>query len=115
MFHSTIGPVSGVNRIKWAFGALCLTDLTTLCGDDTESNVQQMCLRAAYPFPRHSLKFLSNEAYDSIHTAAVCVYPSRVADAVNALKSIDKGERIQIAAGNQFRQTKIGQFTSIKR
>jgi len=98
LFHTTTGQVTGLNRIKWAFGALGLTDLTTLSGDDTESNVHRMCLRAAYPFPRHTLKFLDDEAYDSINTAAVCVYPSRVADAANALKGIDKGQRIQIAA-----------------
>lgn len=74
-----------------------------------------MCLRATYPFTRKSLKFLDNESFDSINTAAVCVYPSRVSDAADALKRIDIGSRIQIAAGkfNQYRCRSIIDVKSI--
>lgn len=58
-----------------------------------------MCQRAAYPFPRHALKCLDDETYNAINTAAVCVYPSRVADAASTLSGIDKGKTIEIAAG----------------
>lgn len=96
---SANGQVTGINRIVWAFKALALTDLTTLSGDDTLSNVQSMCQRAAYPFPRHALKCLDDDTYNAINTAAVCVYPSRVADAASTLSGIDKGKTIEIAAG----------------
>lgn len=97
--YSVSGSVTGVNEIAWAFKAISLIDLTTLAGDDTHSNVQRLCQRAAYPFPRSALKFLDDDAYNNVHTAAVCVYPSRVGDAARTLAGIDKGKKIEIAAG----------------
>lgn len=97
--YSSEHNVSGINQILWAFKAIALTDLTTLASDDTHSNVQRLCQRAVYPFPRKMLAFLDDHNYNGIHTAAVCVYPSRVSDAVSTLAGIDKGKEIEVAAG----------------
>lgn len=99
-YYSTCGQVSGINAVVWALKALQLTDLTTLAGDDTPSNVRRLCIRANFPFTDHELAPLDKDVRSKIHTAAVCVYPSRVKDAFEALKSLENGERIQIAAGN---------------
>uniref|UniRef100_A0A1B0GJ92 deoxyribose-phosphate aldolase n=1 Tax=Lutzomyia longipalpis TaxID=7200 RepID=A0A1B0GJ92_LUTLO len=89
-----------MNVKAWALKALTLTDLTTLAGDDTKANVRSLCLRAAYPFPDHVLDTLGlDEATRGmIHTAAVCVYPSRVPDARVTLAELDKLNDIPIAA-----------------
>lgn len=57
-----------------------------------------MCQRAAYPFPEDVLKMFDEEIRDMVHTAAVCVYPSRVADAFDILRQMHKTEVIPIAA-----------------
>ena len=98
-FYSTCGQVSGINEVIWALKALQLTDLTTLAGDDTSSNVRRLCIRAAFPFTDHELRFLDEDVRRTIHTAAVCVYPSRVHDAYETLHAVKGGEKIEIAAG----------------
>lgn len=90
----------------WAIKALQLTDLTTLGGDDTPSNVKRLCVRAAYPFTDNELKFIDEDIRKTIHTAAVCVYPSRVHDAAEALKSLENGTNIEIASG-ELQQSNI--------
>lgn len=99
-YYSTCGRVNGIAEIVWALKALKLTDLTTLAGDDTAANVRRLCIRAAYPFTDTELKFLNAEVARKIHTAAVCVYPNRVHDAYEALNSLELGQQIEIAAGN---------------
>lgn len=42
---SSQGKVSGWNEVQWALMALRLTDLTTLAGDDSTSNVERLCLQ----------------------------------------------------------------------
>lgn len=96
-FYSSCHPVEGINELVWALRALTLTDLTTLAGDDTASNVERLCLRAAYPFTDKELEYLEPEVRETIHTAAVCVYPSRVADAARVLGGIERN--VEIAAG----------------
>ena len=94
--------ISDVNRMAWALKAMTLTDLTTLAGDDTNSNVERLCFRACYPF---ALKFedeLSSEDEEfvkKLHVAAVCVYPTKVRDAYECLKKMNMLEHIQIASG----------------
>ncbi|XP_055546654.1 deoxyribose-phosphate aldolase [Wyeomyia smithii] len=92
---SLIKQQSSAELLKWTLKALSLTDLTTLSGDDTRANVERLCFRAAFPFPE---RLTDPKLYGSIHTAAVCVYPSRVGDAYEALKSLGKTNDIQIAA-----------------
>lgn len=81
---------------------LSLIDLTTLAGDDTRSNVQRLCQQAAHPLAsemQQQIRSLSAQSATlQLHTAAVCVYPSRVADAYQMLERMSCTERIQIAA-----------------
>lgn len=98
-YYSNCSQLSELNKTAWAIKALQLTDLTTLAGDDTASNVRRLCIRAANPFTEHELQYLDKDVKDKIHTAAVCVYPSRVRDAYEALNSIELGRQIEIAAG----------------
>ncbi|XP_055920837.1 deoxyribose-phosphate aldolase [Eupeodes corollae] len=95
---SSRGQVSGQNEVIWALKALNLTDLTTLAGDDTESNVSRLCVRSANPFPPHILGSLEPQLRENLHTAAVCVYPSRVKDAYTTLCNLKKQDKIKIAA-----------------
>lgn len=95
---SSRGNVTGLNEAAWALKALTLTDLTTLAGDDTKSNVSRLCHRAAFPFPNHFLASVEPDVRSSIHTGAVCVYPSRVADAYDTLYRLEKHHEIPVAA-----------------
>ncbi|XP_062050873.1 deoxyribose-phosphate aldolase isoform X2 [Lepus europaeus] len=73
-------------QAAWLLKAVTLIDLTTLSGDDTASNVQRLCYKAKYPIREDLLKAL-NMHDKGITTAAVCVYPARVCDAVRALQA----------------------------
>ncbi|CAO2607044.1 Deoxyribose-phosphate aldolase [Lemmus lemmus] len=73
-------------QAAWLLKAVTFIDLTTLSGDDTFSNVQRLCYKARYPIQEDLLKAL-NMHDKGITTAAVCVYPARVCDAVKALKA----------------------------
>ncbi|XP_060699200.1 deoxyribose-phosphate aldolase [Hemiscyllium ocellatum] len=75
-------------QAAWLLKAVTCIDLTTLSGDDTTSNVQRLCYKAKHPIREDLLKSL-NMDNEGITTAAVCVYPSRVSDAVQTLKSIE--------------------------
>ena len=65
--------------------ALSMIDLTTLEGKDTKGKVQQLCYKAMHP--HDTLK-------DIPTVAAICVYPTYVAIAKEALK----GSGIQVAS-----------------
>lgn len=93
---------SDANLIAFALKALTLTDLTTLAGDDCQSNVERLCVRAAYPFFKHSISNDSNEFERKLHVAAVCVYPTKVRDAYDTLKRLDMLDKINIASGTYF-------------
>ncbi|XP_055859191.1 deoxyribose-phosphate aldolase [Episyrphus balteatus] len=95
---SSRGQVSRLNEVIWAIKALTLTDLTTLSGDDTKSNVSRLCVRSAYPLPLHILDKLEPALTNNLHTGAVCVYPSRVADAYETFTQLKKESKIPIAA-----------------
>ncbi|XP_074259343.1 deoxyribose-phosphate aldolase isoform X1 [Saimiri boliviensis] len=73
-------------QAAWLLKAVTFIDLTTLSGDDTSSNIQRLCYKAKYPIREDLLKAL-NMHDKGITTAAVCVYPARVCDAVQALKA----------------------------
>lgn len=107
----TATPFAGYSRLQWALKVLSLIDLTTLAGDDTRSNVQRLCQQAAHPFApdvsqriRQAIKDATLSSANNEHnvtvltTAAVCVYPSRVADAHQMLDRMRLTGRIQIAA-----------------
>lgn len=85
--------------------AIQCIDLTTLDGADTETNVRRLCHKASRPLVRDLAEKLgvsaAAEADDDtpiVQTAAVCVYASRVADAVKALSEIPGGDKIQVAS-----------------
>lgn len=81
--------------------ALNMIDLTTLEGKDTEGKVKQMCYKAMHP----------HEALPGLPTtAAVCVYPTMVKTAKDALK----GSQVKVASvstafpsGNSTMQIKL--------
>ncbi|MBN3307993.1 deoxyribose-phosphate aldolase isoform X1 [Amia ocellicauda] len=73
-------------QAAWLLRAVTCIDLTTLSGDDTPSNVHRLCLKATRPIRDDLLK--SMDMHDKgVTTAAVCVYPARVADAVKTLRA----------------------------
>lgn len=81
--------------------ALNMIDLTTLEGKDTEGKVRQMCYKAMHP--HLALPDLPT-------TAAVCVYPTHVKTAKEALK----GSKVKVASvstafpsGNSTREIKL--------
>ncbi len=81
--------------------ALNMIDLTTLEGKDTEGKVKQMCYKAMHPH---------DALPDLPSTAAVCVYPTHVKTAKEALK----GSKVKVASvstafpsGNSTREIKL--------
>jgi len=74
------------HQLAWEIRAIRCVDLTTLGGDDTTSNVKRLCAKAKKPIDSRLLGLLGLESLDPpLTTGAVCVYPSRVAEAVSAL------------------------------
>lgn len=65
--------------------AISCMDLTTLEGKDSEGRVRSLCARAIRPAPRYP---------DLPSVAAVCIYPSLVAIAKNALR----GSGVKVAS-----------------
>uniref|UniRef100_A0A6I8PKL1 deoxyribose-phosphate aldolase n=1 Tax=Ornithorhynchus anatinus TaxID=9258 RepID=A0A6I8PKL1_ORNAN len=82
-------------QAAWLLRAVTFIDLTTLSGDDTPSNVQRLCYKAKHPIPEDLLEAL-NLHDKGLSTAAVCVYPARVRDAVKALQAA--GAHIPVAS-----------------
>lgn len=72
-------------QAAWLLRAVTVTDLTALSGDDTESNVERLCFKAKSPVRQDLIKKLG-VSDKNITTGAVCVYPSRVAEAVKFLE-----------------------------
>jgi deoxyribose-phosphate aldolase len=77
----------------WLLRAVTCIDLTTLSGDDTETNVKRLCFKAKNPIRRDILEKLGCENL-KITTGAICVYPSRVAEAKKHLQ----GSNVPIAS-----------------
>src|SRR5512139_762105 len=75
-------------QAAWLLRAITCIDLTTLSGDDTPGNVRRLCDKAKNPIRQDMLERLGM-ADQPITVGAVCVYHSRVADAVDALKGSD--------------------------
>ncbi len=72
-------------QAAWLLRAITCLDLTTLAGDDTPGKIQRLCAKAKQPVRPDMLAALGFEN-GPIHVGAVCVYPSRVRDAVEALR-----------------------------
>jgi deoxyribose-phosphate aldolase len=75
-------------QAAWLLHAITCIDLTTLSGDDTPGNVYRLCAKARNPL-RHDLLEALGMGDTPLHVGAVCVYHSRVQDALAALKGTD--------------------------
>jgi len=92
-------------QAAWYLRAITCIDLTTLGGDDTESNVKRLCFKAKNPVHRDLIAALG---VGPITCGAVCVYPNRVAEAAKYLKGT--GIPIaSVAAGFPAGQTPLDQ------
>nr|MBN1228226.1 deoxyribose-phosphate aldolase [Anaerolineae bacterium] len=78
-------------QAAWLLRATTCIDLTTLAGDDTPGKVQRLCAKAIQPIRQDILDALG---VGPIRVAAVCVYHSRIKDALQALE----GAGIPVAA-----------------
>ncbi|XP_037080228.1 deoxyribose-phosphate aldolase-like [Pollicipes pollicipes] len=83
-------------QAAWMLRAISCIDLTTLAGDDTAANVARLCHKAARPVRADIVEALGVAGL-GVRCGAVCVYPSRVADAVATLKKIGAGD-VPVAA-----------------
>nr|XP_061809709.1 deoxyribose-phosphate aldolase-like isoform X2 [Nerophis lumbriciformis] len=94
-------------QAAWLLKAISCIDLTTLAGDDTPSNVHRLCMKATQPLQYELLKKI--DMHDKgVTTGAVCVYPSRVADAVKSLKAANSNLPIaSVATGFPAGQTPL--------
>jgi deoxyribose-phosphate aldolase len=70
-------------QAAWLVKALQLIDLTTLSGDDTPGRVHRLCAKARQPLRADLVEALGLP--EPPHVGAVCVYPTMVAPAVQAL------------------------------
>ncbi|XP_071773390.1 deoxyribose-phosphate aldolase [Centroberyx gerrardi] len=94
-------------QAAWLLKAVTCIDLTTLAGDDTPSNVHRLCLKAIQPVRCDLLKSMDMHN-KGVTTAAVCVYPSRVADAVKSLKAANSSLPVaSVATGFPAGQTPL--------
>ncbi|KAM9845614.1 deoxyribose-phosphate aldolase [Aulostomus maculatus] len=94
-------------QAAWLLRAVTCIDLTTLAGDDTPSNVHRLCMKAIQPVQHELLEPL--DMHDKgVTTAAVCVYPSRVADAVKSLRAANSSLPVaSVATGFPAGQTPL--------
>ena len=83
-------------QAAWLLRAVTCIDLTTLAGDDTPGRVRRLCAKARQPIRPDMLARLGvdGDSGEKITVGAVCVYPSRVKDAVEALR----GTNIPVAS-----------------
>ena len=75
-------------QAAWLIKAIQMIDLTTLAGDDTPGRVKRLCAKARNPLRADLLEALGLEK-GSVTTGAVCVYPTMVGVAVDALAGSD--------------------------
>lgn len=88
------------NNDAWLLKIVAMIDYTSLTADNTESKINELCRTAVNPLDNIDD---ANKDYQMAHTAAVCVYPSRVSEAKQILKVIDADAVVEIAAGkNHF-------------
>jgi deoxyribose-phosphate aldolase len=93
---STIGTRRSVKKefqAAWLLRAITLIDLTTLSGDDTDTNVLRLCAKARNPVRQDILEALGATAL-GVTTGAICVYHPFVKTAVKALE----GSGVPVAA-----------------
>jgi deoxyribose-phosphate aldolase len=94
-------------QAAWLLRAVTCIDLTTLSGDDTPGRVKRLCAKARQPIRADMLERLGVKD-EKITIGAVCVYSSRVKDAVEALKGTNIPVA-SVAAGFPAGQTPLPQ------
>jgi deoxyribose-phosphate aldolase len=72
-------------QAAWLLRAVTCIDLTSLAGDDTSGRIHRLCAKAKQPIRADMLAKLGLDG-EKITVGAVCVYPNRVKDAVEALR-----------------------------
>ncbi len=72
-------------QAAWLLRAVTCIDLTTLAGDDTPGRIKRLCAKARQPVRPDMLARFGLDG-EKITVGAVCVYPSRVQEAVEALR-----------------------------
>jgi deoxyribose-phosphate aldolase len=75
-------------QAAWLLRAVTCIDLTTLAGDDTPGRIRRLCAKARQPIRPDMLARLGLDG-ERVTVGAVCVYPNRVKDAVEALRGTD--------------------------
>lgn len=75
-------------QAAWLLRAITCIDLTTLAGDDTPGNVHRLVAKAITPLRQDILEALGM-GDQTLHVGAVCVYHSRIQDALDALNGVD--------------------------
>jgi deoxyribose-phosphate aldolase len=76
--------VKKAHQAAWLVNAIRMIDLTTLSGDDTRERVRRLCAKAAQPLSPQLKAAIGMEGM-RLTTGAVCVYPTMVRHAVEAL------------------------------
>lgn len=110
--HKTRRSIKKEWQAAWLLHAVTCIDLTTLSGDDTPGNVSRLCHKANTPVRQDLIKSLDVEDAN-IKVGAVCVYSSRVPDAVAALKELKcKVPIASVAAGFPAGQTPLEERVS---
>jgi deoxyribose-phosphate aldolase len=94
-------------QAAWLLRAITCIDLTTLSGDDTPGRVKRLCAKAKQPMRQDMLEALGL-GDQKITVGAVCVYPNRVREAVEALQGTDIPVA-SVAAGFPAGQTPLPQ------
>lgn len=94
-------------QAAWFLRAITCIDLTTLAGDDTPGRVKRLCAKARQPV-RPDLLATLGFGDQNIHVGAVCVYPNRIKEAVEALQGSDISIA-SVAAGFPAGQTPLPQ------
>lgn len=72
------------HQAAWLVNAIRCVDLTTLSGDDTEGKVRRLCAKARNPIATRIAEGLGIADMD-LKVGAVCVYPTMVPHALDAL------------------------------
>ena len=110
--HKTRRSIKKEWQAAWLLHAVTCIDLTTLSGDDTPGNVSRLCHKANTPVRQDLVKSLDVEDAH-IKVGAICVYSSRVPDAVAALKELKcKVPIASVAAGFPAGQTPLEERVS---
>ena len=105
--HKTRRSIKKEWQAAWLLHAVTCIDLTTLDGDDTPGNVNRLCHKANTPVRQDLVKSLDVEDMN-LKVGAVCVYSSRVLDAVEALKKLNCTVPVaSVAAGFPAGQTPL--------